>query len=133
MSQKIELPESHADLLRSPHIGVVTTVGADGLPQSTAVWYFIDADGVLKTSVTTERQKYKNMVRHPKATLFVIDPANPFRTIEVRAEVEITPDPDKELLPRIAAHYGAPVEPILQMGGDRVVVAFNPIRIVTNG
>jgi len=133
VSQQFDLPESHADLLRSPYIGVLTTVGADGLPQSTAVWYLLDDDGVLKTSTTTERQKYKNLVRHPKATLFVLDPANPYRTIEVRANVELIPDPDKALLSKVAAHYDTPAEPILRLGGDRVIIAFDPVRIVTTG
>src|SRR5215212_9820247 len=100
-----EVPDSHADLLDAPNTAVLTTVGADGQPQSTAVWFLVDDDGALKTSITTDRQKYKNLARHPKATLFVIDPANPYRTLEVRAEVELAPDPDKELLPKFAARY----------------------------
>lgn len=89
------IPESHADLLAGP-VGALTTVGADGYPQVTAVVAMLGEDGNVHTSVNNVRQKYRNMVRHPQATLFVIDPANPFRTVEVRADVEIIPDPGKE-------------------------------------
>ena len=39
MTAKLDVPDTHTDLLESPYTSVLTTVGADGLPQSTAVWY----------------------------------------------------------------------------------------------
>jgi PPOX class probable F420-dependent enzyme len=133
MDTKIDIPATHADLLDEPNTAVLTTVGADGLPQSTAVWFLVDDDGVLKTSVTTDRQKYRNLTRSPAATLFVLDPANPFRTLEVRARVELSPDPDKALLPKFAARYSTPVEMLDQPGTERVVVTFTPRRVVAFG
>ena len=127
------IPESHADLLDTPNTAVLTTVGTDGQPQSTAVWFLRDSDGTVKTSLTTDRQKYKNLTRNPRATLFVIYPTNPFRTIEVRATVELAPDPDKALLPVFADRYGVPVEVLQQAGGNRVVATLNPVRVVVNG
>lgn len=111
MAKKIEVPATHADLFDAPHTAVLTTVGADGQPQSTAVWYLVDDDGVLKTSTTTDRQKYRNLTRNPKAALFIFDPANPFRTLEIRATVELAPDPDKALLPKFR-------RPLQHPGGD---------------
>jgi hypothetical protein len=55
--------------------------------------------------MVTTRQKYKNLLRNPVASLFLLDPANPFRTLEIRADVTLTPDPDKELLPLFAKYY----------------------------
>jgi PPOX class probable F420-dependent enzyme len=132
MAAPLNVPDTHVDLVTAPNTAVLTTVGANGQPQSTAVWFLVD-DGVLTTSITTDRQKYKNLARNPKATLFVIDPTNPFRTIEVRATVELTPDPDKALLPKFADRYGVPVETLEQAGGDRVVARFEPVRVVANG
>src|SRR3954451_1646952 len=102
MSTTLDMPESHAEFFASPNTAVLTTVGKDGLPQSTAVWYLVDEDGILKTSILTSRQKYKNLARHPKASLFVLDPTNPYRSVEVRATVELSPDPEKSLLPKFA-------------------------------
>jgi PPOX class probable F420-dependent enzyme len=126
------IPDSHMEFMNAPNTAVLTTVGADGQPQSTAVWYLIE-EGVLKTSITTDRQKYKNLVRNPKATLFVLDPTNPYRTIEIRANVELAPDPEKSLLPKFAAHYNVPVEVLAQAGSDRVTATFSPVRINANG
>jgi PPOX class probable F420-dependent enzyme len=129
----LEIPESHAEFFAAPNTAVLTTVGSDGLPQSTAVWYLVDDDGVLKTSIVTSRQKYKNLARHPKASLFVLDPTNPYRSVEIRATVELAPDADKSLLPKFAARYGVPVEVLEQAGGDRVIATFTPTRVVVNG
>lgn len=133
MTTKVEVPDSLADLLNGPNTAVLTTVGADGLPQSTAVWYLVGDDGVLRTSITTDRQKYRNLVRHPKATLFILDPANPYRATEIRANVEMTPDPDKAMVHEFAEKYGVPVDTLLQTGGDRVIATFDPVKVNTNG
>jgi PPOX class probable F420-dependent enzyme len=133
MTTSIKIPDTHTDLLAGPNTAVLTTVGSDGQPQSTAVWFLVDDDGVLKTSITTDRQKYRNLTRNPKATLFVLDPANPFRSLEVRATVELTPDVDKALLPKFAARYSTPVEMLDQPGSDRVVATLTPVRVIANG
>ena len=132
-TNKIEIPESHREFFASPNTAVLTTVGADGLPQSTAVWYVVDDDGALKTSILTSRQKYKNLAQHPKASLFVLDLTNPYRSVEVRATVDLTPDPDKTLLPRFAAHYDVPVEALEQSGDDCFTASPNPARVIVNG
>ena len=132
MTTKPSIPTTHADLLEAPNTAVLTAVGADGQPQSTAVWFLVD-DGAIKTSITTDRQKYKNLARTPKATLFVLDPQNPFRTLEVRAEVDLALDTDRALLPKFAERYNVPVEVLEQAGGDRVVATLSPVRVVANG
>jgi PPOX class probable F420-dependent enzyme len=132
MTTNTTIPESHREFFAAPNTAVLTTVGKDGLPQSTAVWYLLD-DGVLQTSILTSRQKYKNLARHPKASLFVLDPTNPYRSVEVRATVELTPDPDKALLPKFAEHYGVPLEALEAAGDDRAIATFTPVRVITNG
>ena len=125
------VPDSHADLLAAPLTAVLSTVGADDQPQSTAVWYLVEG-GTLKTSVMTSRQKYKNLVGNDKATLFVFDPANPFRTLELRASVELVSDPSKAMLPKFAAHYGVDVA-MLDQPGDRVTIVFHLTHVVAFG
>jgi len=133
MAAIIEVPDSHADLLANPGVAVLTTIGTDGLPQSTAVWYLVDDDGVLKTSVDASRQKYKNLVRTPKATLFLFDPANPFRTLEIRATVELVPDPEKIYVQKAAERYGTSAEKLDTPESVRFVIVFDPKRVVAFG
>ena len=65
------IPETHLDLLQH-QTGILSTIGSDGLPQVTALWFLVDDDGVIRTSLIRERQKYKNIAARPLATLFVI-------------------------------------------------------------
>ena len=87
------IPDTHSDLLSGP-VSLATS-NPDGYPQVTAVVAVLQDDGKLHTSVNTARQKYRNLVATPKATVFAIDTGNPYRTIEVRADAELVADPDK--------------------------------------
>jgi PPOX class probable F420-dependent enzyme len=123
---------SHRDLLETPHTVALATVGTDGQPQVTAIWAMLDGDAV-RTSLWKGRQKYKNLLAHPQVTLFVIDPQNPYRTLEVRATAEITDDPDLEFLQRLLHLYGTDLEAFPGPTDQRVVITLNPTRIVENG
>jgi PPOX class probable F420-dependent enzyme len=88
------IPDSHLDLL-SGSIGAFATVGPDGRPQVTAITARLLDDGRIHTSINTARQKFRNLSAKPVATFLVIDATNPWRTIEVRGDVELLPDQDK--------------------------------------
>lgn len=88
------VPDTHADLLAHTNAAFVT-VGPDGYPQVTFVHVNLEA-GRIHTSVNDHRQKYKNLAANPHAAVFAVDPENPYRTIEVRADAELVADPGKE-------------------------------------
>ena len=75
------IPDSHRDLLDA-ETAVLATVGPDGRPQLSAVWFLADGDTV-RVSLNTTRQKLKNMRANPVATLFILDPANSQRYLEL--------------------------------------------------
>jgi PPOX class probable F420-dependent enzyme len=126
------IPASHRDLIDQPGIGTLSTVGADGTPQVTALWYLADGD-VIRTSLQTSRQKYRNVAAHPKATLFIFDPANPFRTLEIRADATFEEDPDLILFERILRHYGKDPDTFSSRKESRITLTLTPTRVVTQG
>jgi PPOX class probable F420-dependent enzyme len=128
-----EIPASHRDLLEKSQVAILATEGADGFPQVTANWFLVDEDGRVRLSLTNTRQKIKNMQRRPEATLFFIDPDNPYRTLELRSRVEIAPDADYAFADRVGAKYGADVRSFDQPGQSRVVVKFDPVKVNTYG
>ena len=128
----VPIPESHRDLLEAPAVGALTTLGADGYPQTTAIWFLLDGD-VIRTSLLPERQKYKNLVRHPHGTLFVIDSTNPYRTVEVRADATVDDDPELAVLDRLLAHYGTDRASFPAPTDGRIVMTLTPHHVVTNG
>lgn len=126
-------PESHQDLLKAD-VAMLATIGHGAYPQVTALWFLYDDDGILKLSLNSTRQKTKNLQAHPECTLFIIDRANPYRTLEVRARAEITPDPDYTFAKKLGTKYGgADLKANDRPGETRVVVALQPIKVNTWG
>jgi PPOX class probable F420-dependent enzyme len=128
------IPETHRDILDTAPVGIVATVAPDGMPQVTANWFLAEEDGTVRMSLNTTRQKVKNLMRRPESTLFFMDPANPYRTLEIRTRAEIEPDPDYVFADRVGAKYGgADVRTMDQPGQTRVVVTFVPVKVNTFG
>lgn len=123
------IPESHHDLLQAD-VAILTTVGADGYPQTTALWFLLDDDGLIRLSLNGTRQKTKNLRANPQVTFFVLDRANPMRTLEVRARAEVAPDPDYAFATKLGAKYGgADLQQMDRPGEERVVVTLRPARV----
>ena len=128
----IDIPASHRDLLDT-QVAILATNGADGWPQVTALWFLFDDEGGLRLSLNTARQKTKNVTANAKATLFVIDSANPYRTLELRGTVEIEADDDYAFADRLGSKYGTDLRTIDQPGETRVVVTLRPTHVNTYG
>ena len=129
-----EIPASHRDLLENNQAVVLATIGGDGFPQVTASWFLAEDDGTVKLSLNTARQKTRNLLQRPEATLFFFDPANPYRTLEIRARAEVAPDADYAFADRVGARYGgADLRAMDRPGEERVVVTFVPVRVNTFG
>ena len=122
------VPDSHRDLLDAP-VATLATVGADGRPQLSAVWFLADDDSV-RVSLNTSRQKTKNLTKNGAATLFILDTANPARYLELRGDATVIPDPDYVFADQVGAKYGGvDLRNMDQPGESRVVVTIQPARI----
>lgn len=123
------IPETHRDLLQTD-VAMLTTVGADGYPQTTALWFLLDDDGLIRLSLNSARQKTTNLRANPQVTFFVLDRANPMRTLEVRARAEVAPDPDYAFATKLGAKYGGvDLRQMDRPGEERVVVTLRPVRV----
>lgn len=80
------IPASHIDLIDGPYWAALTTVMPDGMPQTTPVWCNREGNYILTNTMMGFR-KEKNMRANQRVTLFVYDPRNPLRNIEVRGLV----------------------------------------------
>ncbi|MGH3599039.1 MAG: PPOX class F420-dependent oxidoreductase, partial [Pseudonocardiaceae bacterium] len=107
---------------------VLATVGSDGRPQVSAVW-FLAEDGMVRFSLNTARQKVKNLQRNPACTVFILDLANPMRYLEVRGDAEISPDSDYGFADRVGARYGTDLRNMDTPGESRVIVSVRPVKI----
>ena len=118
------IPDSHIDIIKKSQVVTLGTIGQNGEPQVTALWFLME-DGILRMSINDSRQKLKNLARDPRASAFFLDPENPYRTIELRGTVSIEPDPDYTFGDRVGAKYGADLREMDQSGQTRSVVTLN--------
>jgi PPOX class probable F420-dependent enzyme len=121
------IPASHRDLLDS-QVATLATVGPDGRPQLSEVWFLADGDTV-GISLNTGRQKTKNLLANPAANLFLLDLASPYRYLEIRGDAEISPDDDYSFADRVGAKYNSDLRVHDQPGQARVVVTIRPVRV----
>jgi PPOX class probable F420-dependent enzyme len=123
------IPVSHRDLLDAP-IATVGTIGPDGRPHLSAVWFLYEEDR-FKVSLHASRQKTRNLGRNPAVSLFILDLQNPLRYLEIRGDAELAPDGDYSFAKRVGAKYGG--ADLRQMDGDdqrRLVVTIKPTKVV---
>ncbi|HTT59746.1 MAG TPA: PPOX class F420-dependent oxidoreductase [Acidimicrobiales bacterium] len=100
-----EIPDSHRDLLHAT-VATFATIGPDGRPQQTVVWFHEDGDTVA-LSLSASRQKTKNLVARPQCSLLIIDPNSPMRYLELRGDAEITADEDYAFAEQVGLKYSA--------------------------
>lgn len=83
-----QIPESHADLLRRDKkaFACLALVTSKGEPQVTPMWFDFDGENVI-FNTARGRLKDRIMHRHPVVALVVVDPANPYRYIQIRGPV----------------------------------------------
>ena len=123
-----ELPVSHRDLLERPLFAHLATIRPDGSPQSSVMWFAWDGQYV-RFSHTTTRQKYRNLLTDGRVSFHVQDPVNPYRTLEVRGDVDsIAPDADVNFYRALQQRYGHEV-PIFD-ASVRVVIVVKPTHYV---
>jgi len=116
------IPEKFHELLQSKAIAIVATLGKNGEPQSTPLWFMWDGEHV-SFSLVEGRQKLKNLRRDGRISVVVSDPEKPTWYIELRGRVaEFVEDPDRDLERRIAVKY---------VGHDADIEAPGTIRYTT--
>lgn len=122
------IPDSHQPLLDNP-LATLATVGPDGRPQLSTVW-FLAEDGTIRFSLNTTRQKTKNLTANPNVTVHIQDTENPIRYLEVRGDASVAADDDYAFASKVGTKYGVPDMRVMDAGGgQRVVVTLTPTRV----
>src|ERR1700750_2971375 len=102
-----DFPDTHRDLLDA-RFATLATIGKDGGPQLTEVWFLFE-DGKVRTSLNDSRLKTRNLVARRQVSLFITDLATPFRYLDVRGTAKVEPDDDYAFAARLGAKYDAEV------------------------
>ena len=125
-----EIPESHRDLLDGPVYVQLASHMSDGSIQVNPVWCSFDGSHVLVNSAVG-RVKDKNLRRNPQVTVLAMDPANTYRWLEVRGEVEefIEEGADEHIDDLAELYLNQRPYPFRQEGEVRVIYRIKPARV----
>jgi PPOX class probable F420-dependent enzyme len=127
MADNNTIPDSHRDLLAGDVL-TLATVGEDGYPQVSEVWFVNEGDQIAM-SLNTRRQKVKNLQTEPACTVLLLDLENPYRYLEIRGTAVIEPDEDRVFAEKVGAKYDADLREHDTPGDRRVVVRIVPVRV----
>ncbi|MBC6459243.1 PPOX class F420-dependent oxidoreductase [Actinomadura sp. HBU206391] len=124
------LPDEARDLFDGTNFVTIATVNSDGGPQTSIVWAKLDGDDIVFSTIKG-RRKHENLVRHPRVSAIVFDPADPYHYAEVRGAVTIEDDPGGSMLQELARKY---------TGGswsdsdpaNRVIVRISPDKVIAH-
>ena len=93
-----------------------------------------EQEGVLRFSLNTARQKVKNLRKRPEASFLILDPASPYRTLELRGRVELEADDDYAFAGQLGKKYGgADLKAMDGSGQTRVKATLRPVKANTWG
>lgn len=122
----IDIPTSHQDLLQAS-FATLATIGPDGYPQLTEVWFLYD-NGSVAVSLNSSRQKTKNLRAGPQCSLLILDLAVPQRYLELRGDAEVTLD-GGSFVAKVGVKYETDIAAYDGPGDERVVVRIVPRSI----
>ncbi len=124
------IPQAARTVFDTPEFATVATNQPDGQPQLSVVWIARDGDDLLLSTIKG-RQKHRNLVRDPRATVLVYPKDNPYSYVEVRGSVTITEEGGRELIDRLNREYTGSERYTMDDGTDnvRVVVRLTPDKV----
>ena len=119
-------PELRAWLMEELRFPVMATIGKDGMPSQSVVWFALepDRDDVVLLNTLSGRVKDRHLRRDPRVSLCFED-GNDYLTIEGRAE--LSDDHEKALasIQAMADRYGGTFAM-----GDRVDITVHVERVI---
>lgn len=131
--------EATAAFLAEPNLLMrLGTLGSDGYPQVTPVWYLYE-DGRFWITTASNRVKARNMLAHPQVGFAIDSDQRPYRGISARGKAQPIAEGEaaRPMTYRIAARY-VPAERLeamvdTLMAAPRVVFAIEVSRVVKMG
>ncbi len=122
--------------LQQPLLMRLGTIGPDGFPQVTPVWYIYEQERFF-TSTQKARIKYRNIMRDPHVGASVDWEARPYRGLSLRGIARFREDDIGPIIRRICTRYVPPTELDEMVNwvlrGQRVIIEIDPVSIAKVG
>jgi PPOX class probable F420-dependent enzyme len=107
----------------------MATKRADGSIQLNPIWFEL-VDGYFVINSNTKRSWPANLQRGKEATLLLVDPKEPERYAQIRGRlVDVIPDPNVEVINRLAHRYTGKKFRDLEPGEERITFKIEPFKV----
>lgn len=126
-----QIPSRYEALLAKTAVAHIATIGPNGEPQSSPVWFGWDGE-TLAFSHTKARQKYRNLVKDSRIAVSIADPDHQESYLEIRGTVTIEDDPDRRYINAMSMRYGGHPFPLIP-GEERVIIRVHPTHVTYQG
>jgi PPOX class probable F420-dependent enzyme len=134
-----EMNDAVRAFLSEPRFAVAATIGADGTPHQTVVWFLLDGDEII-VNTPEGSLKHKHLLRDGRMSLCVEDG---YRYVSVSGSVQLSDDPGRTVYSRLGQHYqatmasrpAAPPNPRVAqlLSRERVLVRLKIEHLIANG
>lgn len=97
-------PEELESFLHEPQIAVLGTVGTDGTPLPTPIWYEYQ-DGKFFITTGKNAQKTKNIQANPRVSLCIDERTMPYKGVIILGTATISDEDVRDTTYRVFGHY----------------------------
>ncbi len=98
------LTEIHREFLKKPLIARMSTIDADGYPHTVPVWFMLDGDDLVVTSVRPTA-KLRHIAANPKGSLAIGGDSTDGVGYLFKGIFTVEPDPDAFWMKKITNYY----------------------------
>lgn len=86
-------------MLAGARTAILTTIGPDGVPDPTAMWFVVDRDGGIAMRTYAKSQKVRNIERDPRVAVLIEDGESydALRGLQLTGRIELSRDIDEVL------------------------------------
>lgn len=133
-----KIPDAYKSLFESTTDVLLTTISPKGYPHSTLVWSSYNGTNLL-LNTGIGYHKERNMRKNPKVSVFVSDPKDRLRWVEVQGDAELIEEGAVEHLNKLSLAYTGKRDfykdlmPQLEDKETRVIVKITPKKVLTSG
>ena len=125
-------PEIRQFLDEATWPGVLSTLGPNGAPITSAVWFALLDDQIV-ISTPAARPKARNARLDPRVSFIVDTKERPYKGVAIEGTATVVEDPERRSMRTIAERYLGPVLPEFMeqriAATDRVMLRIKPARI----
>jgi len=123
------LSASAREVIDAPEFVTMATIDEHGRPRLSVVWAKTDGNHIL-VSTTTERRKYRDLLRDPRVSLLCFPKDQPYTYVSIQGTATLVNEGGSELIQELSERYTGSPFPSDRPDVVRAVIRIDPSKVV---